>query len=149
MQRAQLVHRALISTPSLLSLPPCFSPRSPSRFLDPSLFFGHQAFILAPIILDHPTYSDQCSPFIPRLSPAHRMQSDASCEAETSFLSCFAFDDYELTCSTTSRPCSFPFDSLRVFAHATASFSLRSISFIFLLLNISSYRTSFFFSVLP
>lgn len=73
-------------------------------------------------------------PSIPRLSPVHHMQPDASCEAVASFLSCFAFDDYELTCSTTSpRPCSFPFDSLRALslcAHATASFSLHSTSFI-------------------
>lgn len=66
--------------------------------------------------------------FIPRLSPVHHTQSDASCEAETSFLSCFAFDDFELTCSTTtSRPCSFPFDSPRALA---SSFSLHSISFV-------------------
>lgn len=67
------------------------------------------------------------------------MQPDASCEAETSFLLCFAFDDYELTCSTTSRPCSFPFDSLRAFASCARqqrpSLSVRFLLSLFCLIS--------------
>lgn len=75
----------------------------------------------------------------------HHTQPDASCEAETSFLSCFAFDDSELTCSTTtSRPCSFPFDSLRALA---SSFSLHLISFISLFLISPPIALHFFFCI--
>lgn len=131
--------------PLLASLPSCSFPHLPSSSLDLPLSFGHLLFSLRLSSVTQLTPTNR-SPFIPRLSPVHHTQPDASCEAETSFLSCFAFDDSELTCSTTtSRPCFFPFDSLRALAPYTAFFSLHPTSFTSLLLNISSYRTSFFF----
>lgn len=120
-------HRPLL-TVSCLLLSPSFST------LDLSFLFGHQTFILAPIILGHPTYSDQLSSFY---SVSFSGESHATrCIMRASFLSCFAFDNYELTCSTTSPcPYSFLFLSLRsslcfMRAHHPAFFSLRLIFFI-------------------
>lgn len=131
---ARTPHRALISTtPSLLTPPSCFFLLSsvPQICLFSSvtkLLSSHRLSSVTQLTLTNRP------PSILHLSPVHHMQPDASCEAVASFLSCFAFDDYELTCSTTSlRSCSFPFNSSRPFfvrAHTTASFSLRSTSFI-------------------
>lgn len=152
MQRAQLVLRVRRIERSFPP-PPCDLSRpasslvSPSRSLDLPLSFGHQAFILAPIILGHPTYSDQSLSFHPASfsSASHATRCIMRGRDLVSLVFRFRrlrvdvfnnnFPSLFLPFRFSSRPCFVllsPFDFLR-------------LSF----LNISSYRASFFSSVLP
>lgn len=139
---ARTPHRALISTPSLRSLPSCFLPRSPSRSLDLPLSFGHQAFILAPIILGHPTYSDQSLSFYPASFSSASHATRCIMRGRDLVSLVFRFRRLRVDVFNNNFPSLFlPFRfSSRPCFVLLSPFDFLHLSF----LNIFSYRASFF-----
>lgn len=133
----------LLAISSILFSPSCSS----SRSLDLPLSFGHQAFILAPIILGHPTYSDQSLFSYPASfsSASHAIRCIMRGRDLVSLV--FRFRRLRVDVFNNNFPSLFlPFRfSSRPCFVLLSSFDFFRLSF----LDISSYRASFFSSVLP